>query len=198
MAMVFPTSPTVGQVFTSGSRSWVWNGSAWDSPAGQPFIVPGLTLLNSTSFTSQTTINIDNVFSADYDYYKIFSVITGTSNQTINFNLRASGSTISTSTYMWQRLILRNASFFNANNTSVTAMYLADAANAVPIMVETLVGNPFKTTQTHFMNNVQSASSTVSMDMYWGRQTDSTSTTGFALSCANAITGTIKIYGLRN
>jgi hypothetical protein len=33
MPMVFPTSPIVGQVFTSGGRSWVWSGSTWDSPS---------------------------------------------------------------------------------------------------------------------------------------------------------------------
>jgi hypothetical protein len=26
----FPNSPTVGQVFTSGTRSWVWTGTVWD------------------------------------------------------------------------------------------------------------------------------------------------------------------------
>lgn len=43
MPIVFPTSPIVGQLFTSGGRSWVWNGSAWDSPArDNPTIVSGL------------------------------------------------------------------------------------------------------------------------------------------------------------
>jgi hypothetical protein len=43
MAMVFPTSPAVGQVFTSGGRSWVWTGLTWDSPrAENPEIISGL------------------------------------------------------------------------------------------------------------------------------------------------------------
>jgi hypothetical protein len=59
MAMVFPTSPTVGQVFTSGGRSWVWNGSAWDSPArDNPTIVSGLQQVlyftSSGTFTKAT------------------------------------------------------------------------------------------------------------------------------------------------
>lgn len=29
--IVFPSSPTVGQIFTSGDRSWQWTGSTWDS-----------------------------------------------------------------------------------------------------------------------------------------------------------------------
>jgi hypothetical protein len=59
MAIVFPTSPTVGQVFTSGGRSWVWNGSTWDSPArDNPTIVSGLQQVlyytSSGTFTKAT------------------------------------------------------------------------------------------------------------------------------------------------
>lgn len=30
MAIDFPDSPTTGQTFTSGDRSWIYNGYAWD------------------------------------------------------------------------------------------------------------------------------------------------------------------------
>lgn len=33
-AIDFPNSPGVGQVFTSGERSWSWSGTTWDSVAG--------------------------------------------------------------------------------------------------------------------------------------------------------------------
>ncbi len=26
----FPSSPTLGQTYTYGSRTWVWNGSGWE------------------------------------------------------------------------------------------------------------------------------------------------------------------------
>ena len=31
MALNFPSSPTLGQVYTSGDKSWVWNGTSWAS-----------------------------------------------------------------------------------------------------------------------------------------------------------------------
>lgn len=30
-AIVFPTNPTVGDIFTHGPRSWVWNSVSWES-----------------------------------------------------------------------------------------------------------------------------------------------------------------------
>jgi hypothetical protein len=34
MALNFPSTPTVGQVYTSGSQSWTWNGTVWASSTG--------------------------------------------------------------------------------------------------------------------------------------------------------------------
>lgn len=30
-AIDFPNNPTVGQVFSTDERSWVWSGTTWDS-----------------------------------------------------------------------------------------------------------------------------------------------------------------------
>lgn len=46
-AIDFPNNPTVGQVFTSGSRSWVWTGTVWDAkPYG---LIPQSDVANLTS-----------------------------------------------------------------------------------------------------------------------------------------------------
>lgn len=38
-AIDFPNSPTVGQIFTSGTRSWIWTGTVWDS-ISQAMVAP--------------------------------------------------------------------------------------------------------------------------------------------------------------
>jgi hypothetical protein len=53
MPIIFPTSPTVGQVFSQGGRSWVWNGSTWDSPSN-----PDLT----TSLATKANLTGGNTF----------------------------------------------------------------------------------------------------------------------------------------
>jgi hypothetical protein len=53
--MVFPSSPTVGQVFSSGGRSWVWNGATWDSPARDNPTIQGIirTFANAAARTAE-------------------------------------------------------------------------------------------------------------------------------------------------
>jgi hypothetical protein len=62
MPMVFPTSPTVGQVFSSGGRSWVWTGSTWDSPRTDnlqnlPSLSGGNTFTGVQNFTTPIAVN---------------------------------------------------------------------------------------------------------------------------------------------
>jgi hypothetical protein len=100
MAMVFPTSPTVGQVFTSGGRSWVWNGSAWDSPAGQPFLVPGMTHLKTISFSGVSGFAPGaGTFSSLYDDYKIIIELTASTGANLTFRLQSGNVDNNTANY---------------------------------------------------------------------------------------------------
>jgi len=47
MAITFPTSPTNGQVFTSGSKSWQWDGTTWISYAAN--ISPSVFKVDATN-----------------------------------------------------------------------------------------------------------------------------------------------------
>lgn len=62
MAIDFPASPTVGQTYTSNSRTWSWTGTSWDA-VGLP-IVPNTNYIlnadfaiNQRQFTSTTSSN---------------------------------------------------------------------------------------------------------------------------------------------
>src|SRR3954454_21717402 len=46
MAMDFPGQPTVGQVYTVGGLSYVWNGYAWAGGGSQP--LPATTIVSDT------------------------------------------------------------------------------------------------------------------------------------------------------
>jgi hypothetical protein len=119
MAMVFPTSPTVGQVFTSGSRSWVWNGSAWDSPSAINVPLSGLVPLVNQNVSASTGFAVDNVFSSLYQNYKVMLKVDSMSagnSINVNFQYRKAGSTVTASNY-------RGASFFLGIDSNVTAFW---------------------------------------------------------------------------
>jgi hypothetical protein len=60
------TSPVEGQMtyLESGKNLQFWNGSAWVSPFG-------LTLLNTVAMNA-TTVDFTNVFTSEFDSYKVF------------------------------------------------------------------------------------------------------------------------------
>ena len=55
----FPTNPTIGQTYSIGSRTWVWNGTAWQLQSGivstNPFIVVSAEVTTSTQSTGTTS-----------------------------------------------------------------------------------------------------------------------------------------------
>jgi hypothetical protein len=192
MAMVFPTSPTVGQVFTSGGRSWVWNGSAWDSPAGQPFIAPGMTLIASNTFTGATTLDVDNVFSSEFDVYEIVISSVNSAAVDVAMQLRVSGTTATTN-YAYTQLQAQGTSAQVSNLASQTSFPIGRIDGNVSLIKITL-SNPFVVDDTiGFAQSFDSAGFTRINGI---RHLTVASYTGFRLTMNNS-TGTLRVYGLR-
>jgi hypothetical protein len=69
MALSFPTSPTLNQTYTSGTQSWIWNGSQWDA------VLPGIKISDtapSAPFAGDIWYN--SVEGRSYIYYDSFWV----------------------------------------------------------------------------------------------------------------------------
>jgi hypothetical protein len=39
MALLFPSSPTPGQIFSNGPNNWIWDGTAWTAAANSNYEV---------------------------------------------------------------------------------------------------------------------------------------------------------------
>ena len=92
MPLNFPTSPSVNQQYTFGGRTWIWNGSAWDS------YNPGITGYVSTF--NGLTGNVSGVSSFNGLTGAVTGVTTSTANtftalQTFSNGLVATGATLS-------------------------------------------------------------------------------------------------------
>jgi hypothetical protein len=57
MALAFPSSPTVNQTYTSGTRTWTWNGTAWKLPSTA---LTGITGTGNAVLSVGPTITLPN------------------------------------------------------------------------------------------------------------------------------------------
>jgi hypothetical protein len=198
MPMVFPTSPTVGQVFTSGGRSWVWSGATWDSPAGQPSIIPGMVLLVNQTFSSGSSVQINNVFSSLYnDYLIILSNVKTSVASFCQLRLSVGGTPATASQYRINQIYWSSATL-NGVQQLETGFKLSDSGttdNASGHSVVTLT-NPARTlpTSQHF-SLYSNPSATIGV----GVHENSTAYDGVTIITGNTFTsGQIRIYGYRN
>jgi hypothetical protein len=176
----------------SPARLQFWNGSAWVSPLGT-------TLLATQSFTSVSTISVNNVFSSEYDNYKITVNLNSVSNPGINYGLRlrTGGTTNTSSNYRFGAYFIGaeiNQSAANNNNTTSTYWTLGNGSVAGATSEITL-HRPFLTERT-------AISALGSGSFLWalgGQTTVTTSYDGFTIfyDGAGTFTGTFSVYGLR-
>jgi hypothetical protein len=60
MAINFPSSPTLNQVFTSGGTSWQWDGSKWNIYDGSDLVTTSYLSTALDSYASKTSPSISN------------------------------------------------------------------------------------------------------------------------------------------
>jgi len=205
MAIVFPSSPTVGQVFTSGGRSWVWTGSTWDSPSTVTAALSGLTLIRTESFTGVTSVSLNNVFSSLYDNYRVIIMAKSSTdaNRTWAIRVRNGLSDDSSASYnVMAQGIYRNGSLLNTTGTSVTSAtilpnsyYMNEQGSVTFDFV-----NPFLTTRTHLLGLNVGVDSGHFFHQSWSTVVATfNSYDGFTVlnSSGNFTDGTISVYGYR-
>lgn len=188
------TATTVPQY---GEASLVRTGSdAWTVIASVA-ASPGLTLINSTTFTSQATVNLNSVFSSTYDNYKIFmSVTTGSSSGTITARLRVSGTDATTN---YENFGFRSVSNTLSNYQNLTSNWVisanTNATTQYPVFMELI--NPALAKYTF-------VTSTSFTDLYGsmviqGDNYNATAYDGISfIRSAGDMTGVVRVYGYKN
>jgi hypothetical protein len=201
----------------------VWTGSAWaDLASATTDLTPysttaqmntaidvgsGLKLLNTTTFTNQTNIDITNVFSSTYDNYKLEILVYNTGS-TIDANFTyqlISGSTPATTNYFNATGYVNTAASFAAwsASTSQTSSFIAQYGTNGQISTATMtMFQPNKATYTHTHLQSLNKYGTSSAAAVFGSTGHATATAydgiRFISSTATAATGTIRIYGVKN
>jgi hypothetical protein len=160
----------------------------------------GLTLINSTTVTTQSAIAIDNVFSSTYDNYLIMFQVTANSAADIDFYWygRISG-TDTTANYNTQMIRQTSTTLTGTNLSSsrflnVQSTYAAYARSAMVLFSPNLATKTVAITDAFDIEN-----GSPTQRRYAGFQDSDSQFTGFKISTSSGtFSGKIKIYGYKN
>ena len=178
-----------------------WNGSAWRSPLG-------LTLINTTAFTSVTAQTINNLFTSEFDNYKILvDIVSSTGNTDSGLQLTQGGTPATTNYYSINSYAEPDASgaskdviaFINPLGTDEFFLTTTSTSISSSAIDMTLYA-PNLPIVTKVQSTINAAFSTVFPQYVrtsFGHHNSTTQFDGIKLNFASTTTGTISIYGWR-
>jgi hypothetical protein len=187
------TSPVEGQLtyLLDVDRYEHWNGSSWVSPFG-------MTLLATAAPSASTEVIFNNVFSSDYQNYTIYYNLSGTSATSLTGRLRASGSDATTN-YTWQLLEASGTSIVGSRDITGLNWNLGAVRTSGRTFARIEVSNPFAAAESSYTAFLQDPISAASIQLRAGSHTTASSYDGIRIvPGAGNITGSIRIYGVRN
>lgn len=159
----------------------------------------GMDLITTNTFSSASSVLINNCFSNTYDNYKILLRIIGNASGSINAQFRSGGTTYSSSTYKWQVYYSDYTAATVAGSGSLTGTYFqcGYATTATEITVSDMtVHGPYLIGRTGF---TQSLFGTTSAFSVGGSVLADNQFDGIAITpVSGTITGSIRVYGYKN
>jgi hypothetical protein len=169
-----------------------YNGSTWGSPFG-------VTLLVNQTFTAQTSVAVDNVFTSAYDDYRVVYEFQNSASSGYTINLRAAGSTVLGSDYKWQTVRTTGTGVTGDGATAASAWSSVNS-NGVNRRQHYAMNiyNPARTMQTTMDAQVWQWDGSQSGVTQWGFEGNSLARDGIIITQNSGnITGSVKIYGMR-
>jgi hypothetical protein len=175
-----------------------WNGSAWRSPFGS-------TLVASRSYSAQSSVAIDNVFTSEFQFYDIYlSNVSSDAGPTFSARLRSGSpaADLSTSTYGNQHILAQGSAVTGALTQPSTEWFLSQLrANANNAQLVTIF-NPFAATNTSILHQGFYTSSGNALDVrfFLGASNNSSALSYHGIRffpSTGTISGEITIYGRR-
>jgi hypothetical protein len=174
------------------------------SPTGN-IVGGGLVLLNSTTITAQSTVNIDNIFTSSFRNYRVVIALTTvatTGGPAIQ--LRAGGSTNASNNYTHAGVgyvsnIQNTSQYSNGLSSSWQLGYVVNSLGGLS-STEITIYNPQQTQYSTYTGITMSTVSTTNNYMFaiGGMMNVTTAYDGLSLVGPGNMTGVIRIYGLRD
>ena len=162
----------------------------------------GLTLINTTTFTTSASVVVSDVFTSNYNNYLVVGNYTFSTGGTFIFARVSASGTPLTADYATVSQRIKSDGGTTTLQTSTIGMQMGSGSNYSNAGSFTLnVNNPFASERT-FFTGLQSVRENDDLNYgfnFSGQTTNTTSYDGFALApAAGTTSGTIRIYGLRD
>lgn len=172
------------------------------SPTGN-IVGGGMVLLNTTTFTTQSTLSLNNVFTSDYANYEIrLNVTTKSADGRISLRYRTSGTDNSAASYVQSgsgfRTSNATAGYGGTGLTSIDTLCQANAGYGTSLIAQ--IFNPQVSTSTYANYQFTGGDTLTYIAAVLGSVFEPTTAfDGFTIYTASGtMTGTIRVYGLRN
>lgn len=159
----------------------------------------GLWKVSTTTFTGSSLVAIDNVFTTDYDNYRIYINAYGSAASYGTVRFRASG-TAAVSGYYFAGWYSRGTTLTYYNSAAVTEFPAVfwGASSSAPSGGYFEVYNPKATTYTGFQTTLYDYGGTPTAYNAFGHREPAASYDGFqVIPQTGNFTGTITVYGYR-
>lgn len=169
------------------------------------YVNRSMTLVTTVTISAAATTNVNSCFTSEFRNYLVTSNLTTSANTGVAVRLRASGTDNSTNSYnisyLYQSLSGVNNGYSQSANTSQFNMHISNVCRAINMNM--LVANPQTTDYTTLsFNNIQADNGVSSFYSFSGGGffNNTTQFDGFSIYTGGAptISGTIRIYGLKN
>jgi hypothetical protein len=162
----------------------------------------GLQYINTFTLTSQSQLNIDNIFSSSYDSYQlVFSNMLGSSASDVNIQMRVGGTNIGGTNYQWSRIYGSYTGAVTGTGNSATGAWVSgmvvNGGTRVGATIE--IYNPFLTERTSYTARSADArtSGAIGLSMSGGFINDGTSYDGISIGAGVNMSGSVSVYGFR-
>jgi hypothetical protein len=162
----------------------------------------GLVHINTTSFTTQSTVSINNVFTTAFDNYRIIFEANGsTTSQNVGARLRAGGSDSTASSYHQQigEFSGTSASGFRESSANIWNR-ISTVNSASPVLATMDIASPALSRFTTVTGTRQvEPTATTQIQLMGSAFANTTVFDGISFIVGTGtMTGTVRIYGYRN
>lgn len=160
--------------------------------------VGGLALVASQSFTSASTVSINNCFTSTYAHYRIVILVTASSASIVYGRMRAAGTDNTSANYHFQNINGQASTAGAARGSSQTFLVFGNP-NSAASWASSDIFQPQLAAPTFYVCATGDSTTSPRNWQYTGAHNVSTAYDGISfVSDTGNITGNVRIYGYRN